>query len=259
MRVLQALAVDRLIFGREPESAVVDRIDRHAAVVAPSGVTGLRAVTDTGQQVIFSLHRPQGIVWRSSGITNRRAHRTAGDAIAQAYVAILIHSNATHPAEVGIRRKGSLLKQPEMRRCGFSQFVPPDARVAAACTRVDGMAHNHRLVIAQIAIGQTVHQPFAQRIQSLGSARLGDAIAPATRFRKRRHDDILRVRSERSYWNCSNLQTFSRDRARQGPGHSLRSNPAIRLGVGSCRQDRRAIGCRTVNLCLHTACWPRLR
>src|SRR5258708_15213388 len=51
------------------------------------------------------------------------------------------------------------------------------------------MVHNERLVVSEIAVGQPVHQPVSQRVQSVGGAGLRNACAAAAERTERRDID----------------------------------------------------------------------
>src|SRR5213083_2337453 len=77
------------VFGGIPESAVVTRIDRHCAVVAPpSKVWQLRAAANL--DAVFSFHRAQRICWHAARVADGRENAAAGRAIAHCDVADLV-------------------------------------------------------------------------------------------------------------------------------------------------------------------------
>jgi len=49
---------------------------------------------------------------------------------------------------------------------GIAQFVPARASLVGA-GGVYGVVHNHRLIAAEVAIDQPVHQPVSEGIQTL--------------------------------------------------------------------------------------------
>src|SRR5690348_4292791 len=91
-----------------PEGAVVNRVDRHAAVVAPAAETRqLRtgAFDDAG----FSLHLAQSVARHPASEANRGMQVVARDAVAERDVARLVHGDRAHPAIVPITGRESLL------------------------------------------------------------------------------------------------------------------------------------------------------
>src|SRR5262249_6063308 len=53
----------------------------------------------------------------------------------------------------------------------------------------DAVVHHQRLMVAEVAVGQAIHQPVGQRIQLVGGPTLRDAGAPAARLGVRRYGD----------------------------------------------------------------------
>jgi hypothetical protein len=131
----------------------------------------------------FNLHSICGIGGRPPSNRDRWVRRAAGNTVPEGHISCLVHRDATHPAEVGIRGKGALLRQTDSS-IGVLEFVPPNSSTVVDC---HGVIYNQRLMATEVAVGKAVHEPVSQRIQLLSSAGLGDAgPAPAERG-KRRH------------------------------------------------------------------------
>src|SRR5258708_20329619 len=95
----------------------------------------------------------------------------AGGAVSEPDIPILILGDASHPAIGSIRGESPLLIQGH--GAGWViKFIPADRHLASAG---DGMVHNCPIVIGKVPDGKTVHQPVAERIQSLSCAELGNA------------------------------------------------------------------------------------
>ena len=162
-----------------PECAIVRRVNAQRAVIAPAiQAVGLRP--RAFDNAAFGFERAQWIARNTSRIAHRRMDAAAGSAVAEANVSGLIHGRATHPPVSGVRCKGSQLIHAEdcvCRNCG-TQFIPAD-------TLRGGMIEHHGLVIAEVAVGQAVHGPVAQRVELVVSAGLRDARATAAEFAER--------------------------------------------------------------------------
>ena len=162
----------RLVFLRVPESAIVARVDSHRGVVAPAVVTGLgSAARHEGR---FCLQGSGWVANLPAGISNRRIRCAARDAVAHPYAARLIHSDACHPAVVGVGRKSPLLIEGG-RAVGISHLVPANARVSAGGYHC--VVRDERLMVAELAIGQAVHEAVAEGIQILSRSGLGNAVS----------------------------------------------------------------------------------
>ena len=110
------------VLRRVKEGAIVNWINRHAAVVTPSIETGqLGACSDLNGH--FSLQSSQWIGGNAPGITNRWVYLFTGDAVTDGNIAGLVHRDAAHPAEIRIGRVSALLEnRPGSARS--AQFVP---------------------------------------------------------------------------------------------------------------------------------------
>src|SRR5262249_50846472 len=133
-----------------PEGAVVHRVHRHRAVVAPAmEVTRLRA--HPGLQRRLALrHLPKGVTCQPSGVADSWAYRTAGDAIAKGDIARLIHGDAAHPAVVGVGRVRPLLED-RRRAVGTAQLVPAHAHAGASSDRV--IDYQRFMPISEVTVG----------------------------------------------------------------------------------------------------------
>src|SRR5262249_768820 len=122
-----------------PEGAVIGRVDRDAAVVAPAREAerpGLRAGSGDDRALPLG-HRPRKITGQPSGVADLRVGRAAGEAKAQAHIAGLIHGEAAHPAVVSVGRIGALLKD-RGGRARAPDLVPANAGRAARGDAVVG-------------------------------------------------------------------------------------------------------------------------
>ena len=106
--------------------------------------------------------------------------RAAAEAEAEAHVAGVVHGDAAHPAIVGVRRVGSLLIDGEAA-AGNAQLVPTHPDRAA---RGDAVIDDQGLVVAEVAVGEAVHEPVGEGIELLAGAGLGNAGAAAACLRK---------------------------------------------------------------------------
>lgn len=79
---------------------------------------------------------------------------TARCAVTERHVARLVHRDTAHPAITGIGRIRALLEN-GWRSAGRAQFVPTNADAGASSYAV---VNDQRLVIAEVAIGESVHQ-----------------------------------------------------------------------------------------------------
>ena len=94
-------------------------------------------------------------------------------------IANLVHRNTPHPAGTRVRRIGPLLVH---NGCaiGVAYLIPSHGRNSRCVVRlltagVHGVVDNQRLVVAKIPVGQSVHQPVANRVELLAGPRLRDA------------------------------------------------------------------------------------
>ena len=107
--------------------------------------------------------------------------RAPADAEAEADVARLVLGDAAHPAVVGIGRIGALLKDAQGVTATRAQLVPADADRA---TGGDAVIDDQRLVVAEVAVGEAVHEAVGKGVQLLRSARLRDAGAAGASLRE---------------------------------------------------------------------------
>src|SRR6266851_6505612 len=170
----------RQILIRVPEGAVVDRIDAHAAVVAPAVCAHFR--TPTLENKRFSFHGSERIGRNPAGVINSGVHAGTGFAVSHGNVANVIHCYAGHPAPVPIGRKCPLLAY--QRGCSrILYFIPPYAGRAAY-----GMCYHKRLVtVLEVPVGKPVHEAVAKRVQGLRGAHLGYADSSTTSLREWRN------------------------------------------------------------------------
>src|SRR5437868_4282471 len=86
----------------------------------------------------------------------------------------MVHGRATHPAAAGIGCVGALLVDGGRGGSRVAHLVPAHAGVAVfASARDDGVVEHERLVIAEVAICQAVHDAITDGVQPNGGALLG--------------------------------------------------------------------------------------
>ena len=155
----------QVVLLRVPEGASVG-IDGHGAIVAPPM---LRA--DLRAQALvepFSQgHLAQRIARPPGRVGDCRVAARAGEGVPESDVPGTIHGNAAHPAVFGIGRVGGLLVD-RGSAVGIANLVPADAGVLWRSSHVHGVVGQKRFVSAEIAVGEAVHQPVGDGIQSIG-------------------------------------------------------------------------------------------
>ena len=87
----------------------------------------------------------------------------------------MVHGSAAHPAEAAIGSKRALLED-GWRSTRASDFVP--ANTGAGSSRY-GVVYHKRFMVAEVAIGQTIHQAISQRVQLLVGSQLRNTSAAA--------------------------------------------------------------------------------
>src|ERR1051326_3004729 len=151
-----------VILVRVPERAVVNRIDRQRAVIAPA-TARTRLTASAGEQRRFTLpQRVDRIRREPSRITDLRENRPARSAVTNRQAAVVVHRRATHPTPGRVRLISALLRDRYWTTGHVSQFKPAYARNTV---RTHGVVANHRFVIAEVAIRQPEHQAVANSIQ----------------------------------------------------------------------------------------------
>ena len=156
----RSLASGRIVFVDVPERAVIGGIDRHVRVVAPARVRRALDARAVDDGALPQGHLAQGIATEPSGIADTWKDICSIDyAIAQRYVAFLIHGDAAHPAmDSVIRCKRTLLKD------GVGAASPPDlvpARASDAGPRLYRLVGHQRFVRAKVAVGEAEGRPLA--------------------------------------------------------------------------------------------------
>src|SRR5512133_794183 len=131
----------REVLLRVPEHAVVARVDGQVAVVAPAALDlGLWA--GAGIRDLLGLgHLAQRVAGRLAGVADRRVVVRARSAVAGGDVAVLVLSDAAHPAPERVgravgRRVGALLVDGGSAAIRDAQLVPADARAVVGLDRV---------------------------------------------------------------------------------------------------------------------------
>src|SRR5205807_7926253 len=98
----------------------------------------------------------------------------AGGAGADGNITGAVHRRAAHPAVARVGRVRALLVG-RRRSAGAADLVPADT--AAARGRGDAVVHDESFVVAEVAIGEPVHDPVGQRVELLRRAGLRHARA----------------------------------------------------------------------------------
>src|SRR5258706_7633429 len=98
-----------LVLSRVPERAVVAWIDGERAVIAPSIGSFLRALAGRAGDRLFRGEPIERIARGAPGDPDGWEHRASGCGVADADIALLVHSDASHPARGSSRRIGTLL------------------------------------------------------------------------------------------------------------------------------------------------------
>ncbi len=165
-----------IVFGREPEGRVVDRVHRQRAVIAPA-IAAAGLASGPVEKMRFALgHGVERIARQPARITNLRIDRRARSAERQGQVARAIHRRAPHPARGVVRLISALLMDRDRPRRHPAQFKPADRADAA---RAHAKIPDQRFVVAEISIRQAKHEPVADPVQlvRIGDPGLGNAIA----------------------------------------------------------------------------------
>ena len=174
--------VRREVLAREPEGAVVRRVDAQLAVVAPPPFRlRLRALARV-QHLLGLRHPAERIPGRAAGVPQRRIVVCAGGAEADRDVALLVHRHAGHPARLRARHRVvrcvcALLVDDGVRRRA-PDLVPADPFDGIRLHRV---VQDERLVVAEVPIGEPEHEAVAERVETLGAALLQRAVAEPVR------------------------------------------------------------------------------
>ena len=105
----------------------------------------------------------------------------------------LIHRDTAHPPVAAIGRIRALLEDARIA-AGDPQLVPADADRRAGG---DAVVHDERLVIAEVAVGEPVHEPVGERVEPLSRAELRDTGSAAARFGVRVDPHAARTRERR--------------------------------------------------------------
>ena len=140
---------------------MVDRVERHAAVVAPA-IPGAQLDADAGLHFNLGAHCAGRIARQTAGDVDARENRRARFTVAQRDVAIFVHCDRRQPAVAGVyivlarleKRRGSC------RASGVSEFEPFNRSViaVAAVGRTAGEQRFLRSGLrAVVAVSQPMH------------------------------------------------------------------------------------------------------
>ena len=155
------------------ERAIVHRIDREIAVIAPA-IGRSTLAPGAIKKVLFSRQRIQWVRRQSARVTDLRVNRAAGRAKAERDVVLVVGGDAAHPAPGGIRLIRALLEDTPVPRLRALQFKPAYSR---HCIGTHGIIIKQRfMTVGEAAIGVAEHQPIADLIEPGGGTRLGDAV-----------------------------------------------------------------------------------
>src|SRR2546422_9435589 len=186
-------AVGQKVFVRVPESTVIYRINAHAGVITPSvKVLCLRA--SSLKNAPLALKTSQWVRRHASRKADRRVHAGTRDAVTDRDIANLVHRGTPHPAGTRVRRVRPLLVH---NGCAVrvAYLIPSHGRDSRCVVRpltagVHGVVDDQRLVVAKVPVGQSVHQPIANRVELLAGPRLRDAGPPSAGFVERGDGNI---------------------------------------------------------------------
>ena len=128
-----------VVLVRVVEGAVVNRINGEIAVIAPA-IGSACLATGAVEKMLFTRQGVQWIGCQAACIADLWVNGAAGRAKAQGDIALVIGTDAAHPAPGGIRLISALLKDSPVPRLRPSQLNPADP-----CHRVGA----YRIVIEE--------------------------------------------------------------------------------------------------------------
>src|SRR5207249_1494330 len=137
-------------------------------------------------------HLARRVCGKAPGVVDLWLEARAGDAEAEADAPGVVQRDAAHPAVAHVGGVRPLLEDGQVATA-WPELVPADA-----CGRTGGHAvvYDEGLVVAEVAIGEPVHQAVGERVESLERAGLRDAGASAAGFGVGGHREARR-RAER--------------------------------------------------------------
>ena len=169
-----------IVAPRVPECTVINRIDRHLAVVSEEEVIVLDA-TAVNEGQLTTRQSAQRIGRLPARVVDRGIYAGARNVESYGDIPVPVHRHTPKPPIIGIGRIGPLLinfpRAPGSPSCPHAKLVPADARVIMRRVAVssDGMVEQQRLIRAEIAVLQRLHHvALSKRIESLPNSRLLD-------------------------------------------------------------------------------------
>src|ERR1019366_3509733 len=162
-----------VIFVGVPERAIVDRVDTHAGVVSPAPAAKVAGSVDDG---LFSSQGARGVARNAARIANTWVYARTGHAVPDGKVARLVHSDAPHKPELGVRgadvRGVRALLDDSGSPAKIPQLIPPNPYHGSGLHRV---VDHQCLVVSKVPVRQTVHQPVTERLDEGGRSQLRGA------------------------------------------------------------------------------------
>jgi hypothetical protein len=144
----------RVVLVRVPERAVVDRVDRQVAVVAPAVARAGLAARSGEERRLALGELVQRIGREPARVADLRDRGRAGSAEAEREVTGRVHRGASHPAPRRVGLVRALLEDGDGPRRHVAKLDPADSGHAAGADRVVG---NQRLVVAEVAVRGPEH------------------------------------------------------------------------------------------------------
>ncbi len=150
-----------------PEGAVVHRVDRHRRVVTPAVEAKALDAGPVDNDRLALGQRPQGVTGEPAGHRDARCQTGPRQAVTRGQVAARVHRHRAHPPVVGVGGERALLIE-RGGAAGIPDLIPASAaRVVAALSGIHAVADHQRLVVAEVAIREPVHEPVAERGERL--------------------------------------------------------------------------------------------
>ena len=136
------------------ERAIVHRIDREIAVIAPA-IGRSTLAPGAIKKVLFTCQNVYGIGHQTSRIAELRVNRAAGGAETKYLVSQVIRRDAAHPAPGGIRLIRALLEDTPVPRLRALQFKPAYSGHCIGTHRV--IIKQRFMTVGEPAIGVAEH------------------------------------------------------------------------------------------------------